>query len=205
MSDTYTPKYPLGTLKEIREMLASKDVDIDPWKRLMYEKFLNAYEPTTKEVKIPHPQKRWWNSEKQYPPTVETRTVTPKFAERFDKYYSPFMVGANAATQKDLIPNTYKEVTPFDNIHQIKNKYMHNESINKYAAADPFVTAGAHGAGLAAATAFGGIPGLVGGLAIKHGAPLVWDLVKQKMAARAGARAESESKYRKIKSKYPLF
>jgi hypothetical protein len=190
--ESYKPQYTPETLKEIREMLGSKDVEIDPWKRMFYSKFLDAYSPITHK----YTDEEGKEQEKKVP---------TKFSERYDKYYSPFLTGANAATRRDLIPNTYQEVTPFDNIHQIKNKYRHNESINRLAAADPFVTAGAHGAGLAAATAFGGIPGLVGGMAIKHGAPLVWDLVKQRMAKRAGMKEEAASRYRKIRNKYPVF
>jgi hypothetical protein len=174
---------PLSSMQAIEKMLKDDDGTMDPWHKMLYASLLDSYKGV---------------------PGADGQPSQPGgFAKRFEKYYAPFMVGASNVKQRDLIPNTYENPNPYDTPDQIKRKYIRNEHINKLSAADPFITKLSHGLGMAGASLVGGAPGIVGGMLLKEGAPLAWDLAKQYLAKKAGEKAASQERYKKLKMKYP--
>jgi hypothetical protein len=161
-------------LKALRKRLSDPDEDIDPWERVGLATLLGNYG------------------------TADKRT---RFGEHYDKYYAPFGAGFNNAKLTDMIPPVYKQSSPFSTEKTILRKMRYNKLQNRMSTVDPFVTSASHGLGLMTAMS-GGIPGLAGGFAIKHGLPLAWSLVKNHFAdkyARQRAANNTVQKYfRKI-------
>jgi hypothetical protein len=168
------PKPPaLGTkdLKGIRGWLEDPEEDIDPMTRATYHLLLNKY-----------------GSGKS--PTG--------FSQRYDKYYAPFLAGLSNTSKKDMIEPQYLRSTPFDDQDTIMNKHRYNLKLNKYSTIDPFLTAASHGLGLISA-ATGGVPGLIGGYALKNGIPLMWHIAKQRLADQASRRSRWDNFYDSVR------
>jgi hypothetical protein len=122
------------------------------------------------------------------------------FAKRFDQYYSPFVVGQKGLTRNDVIPPNYRSTSPYDTPRQAEKKFRFNEALNKSSAFDPVVTAGAAGLGMIPMMS-GTLPGIAGGMAIKSGVPVLWNLIKQKMASRKAKRKMAKNYYKQISGK----
>jgi hypothetical protein len=122
------------------------------------------------------------------------------FAQRYGKYYAPFLLGSGKVGPDDIPPNVYKAATPFDSAASAKKKYLYNDQLSKKSAIDPIVTAASAGAGMI--PMMSGTPlGMAGGMALKHGVPLIWSLLKQRMAKKAAGRKMGASIYKKITGK----
>jgi hypothetical protein len=164
------------TLAELRRYLDDPEqADMNPWDRAMHESLLKSY----------------GNGEQ-----------STGFSNRYDKYYAPFMTGMNSATNKDLIPNQYLSPSAYDSEDEAEKKHRYNLRLNKYATADPFLTAGAHGLGMVAA-ATGGLPGLALGMGLKHGIPLAWHLAKQHFANQNADKEMADRYYRALGKQHP--
>jgi hypothetical protein len=166
-------------IKNLRAMLDDPNMaqEISPWGRLFKESFLKSY--------------------------GDGKTPTG-FSKRYDKYYAPFFTGAMGAKRQDMIPNQYLKSSPFDDEKEMEHKHRYNLNLNKYATGDPFVTAGAHGLGLTAATLLGGgIPGFMVGLGLKNGLPLAWHLAKQHLSNRNASKEQASSYYKQLLNRYP--
>jgi hypothetical protein len=130
----------------------------DPWRRAMLGAWLNSY-----------------------------KNPNSKFKKRYDQFLGPFMTGAGAATKQDLIPNVYKEGSPYDSDEDVRRKHHYNLSLDSHSAYDPLITAASHGLGLATAVSpllGGGIGGFLAGSAIKNLGPLAWNKIKEHLAEK---------------------
>lgn len=162
-------------LEALRKKITDPTQKMDPWDRITFKHFLDNY---------------------------GTEEEPTSFRERYDKYYAPFMAGFENTKKTDIIPPIYKQSSPFDSEDTIMKKMKYNKFQNRASNFDPYLTAGAHGLGLMAAMS-GGLPGLVGGYAIKHGVPLTWSLVKNHFAKKAAKEKVRDRKYKNLMKKYP--
>jgi hypothetical protein len=176
----------LEELKELRKRITDPNEDMDPWDRVKFMTFLNKYGNGDEDDNITDTQKAKRDS----------------FRGNYDRYYAPFMAGFGNASQSDILPPIYKQSNPFNKEKDILRKMKYNKMQNRWSNADPFLTAGAHGLGLMTAMS-GGIPGLVGGYAIKHGVPLAWNLVKNHFANKYSRQKVANRQYKDILDKYP--
>jgi hypothetical protein len=128
------------------------------------------------------------------------------FKHRYNNYYAPFLSGMyKSATKNDLIPNAYKQPSPYDNPQMARNKYNYNVHLNKLSSIDPHVTALSHGLGMIPATSEKlGLPGYMIGHAIKNVGPLAWHLLKQHFADRAAGREAAAAHYNQALNRYPV-
>jgi hypothetical protein len=157
---------------------ADDEEEMNPWTKQFYQSFLKSY---------------------GYNNPAKKRTG---FGRRYDRIYAPFYAGASNARMEDMIPNRYRMSTPWDSPEQIKQTYHHNAYLDSLSSADPLITAGSHGLGLAYA-AGGGIPAFIGGMAIKHGGPVLWNLAKQYLASRKAHSNVAAENYRRILENHP--
>jgi hypothetical protein len=162
-------------LKALKKRITDPDEDMDPWDRVKYATLLSNYGTAAKR--------------------------TP-FGEKYDRYYAPFMSGFDNAKLTDMIPPIYKQSSPFSTEKTILRKMRYNKLQNRMSTVDPFLTSAAHGLGLASAMS-GGLAGLAGGYALKHGLPLAWSLVKNHFADKYARQRGANKQYKDILERYP--
>jgi hypothetical protein len=167
-------------ISTLKKLISDPTSDLSPWDRVKYGIFLKNY----------------------VGPEDKTPEQTEKFRQNYDRYYAPFMSGFGSADISDVPQPNYKYTTPFNSPQTIQKKMKYNKSLNRMSKVDPFLTAGAHGLGMVAAMS-GGLPGLAGGYAIKHGVPLAWNLVKNHFANKYARNRLNTKNYRDILQKYP--
>jgi hypothetical protein len=163
-------------LQALRDALSDPETNMSPMQRAFHQSLLNSY--------------------------GDGKTPTG-FSKRYDNLYMPFMQGVNSTTKADIIPNVYKESSPYDSSEKLHNKFDYNKRLNRLSKADPFITAGAKGIGLVGALG-GGIPSFLVGKGLEQGLPAIWHLAKQKMAKVAAKKKEQNRYYKQLLAKHPL-
>jgi hypothetical protein len=186
------------SLEEIRKMITSPDEGIDPWKRMLYSAFLDSYQ-NPKEDKANKGKPIYDEEGNDTGRVGQGRT---RFSRAYDKVISPFLSGVKNAKRSDLLPNTYREASRYDTDRDQRWKDRFNESLYNRSLYDHFLTPLSHGAGMLAASSIGGLPGVLGGMAIKNGAPLIWNIVKHKLAGKSADQGDVADRYNQLKNKY---
>jgi hypothetical protein len=175
--DASTPSGPKNKtweekIKELKEYLADKNsgLPISNWQNMLMEALNKSYGSTSNDSPI---------------------------AQRYDKYYAPFITGAMNATKQDVLRPRFKPVNPNDTEDEMERKELYNTDLSNKSMFDPLLTKGAEGLGTMLA-AGGGLGSLGLGYGVAKGIPLVANLIKEHYAAKNADKKLAQRRYQRM-------
>jgi hypothetical protein len=172
-----TPKAPKRKtweqkMAELKEFLQNRagSQQISPWQNMLMEALNKSYGSSSNDSPI---------------------------AQRYDKYYAPFITGALNATKQDVLRPRFKPINPMDSDDEMEHKELYNSDLKNKSMFDAPLTAGAEGLG-AMLAAGGGLGSLGLGYGVAKGIPLIANLVKQHYANKNADKKMAERRYQRL-------
>lgn len=136
-----------------------------------------------------------------YEDTPEGRAGRSASARRYDKYYSPFLIGFDRANPENIPLAKQKEINYWDMPHERYAKTKYNKKMTSLSRGDALINA-LSSAGGSVLGASGGLPGVIAGGALSQGMPLIWDALKRWRSSAAKRNARSAYNNRQVRNHY---